>query len=150
MAAAAVADGVSLLLMRRSILTEKIARRGRHILQEFAVDPLELLQAGQIMTPDPETLPGSMPVAEAAQFFAEASVHRSYPVIDEQGRLLGLVSRTAALRWRIDGALPAASLADPLSDSSFPTAYPETPLPLLSDMIVDTSICQVPIVAPKN
>src|SRR3546814_10739619 len=98
-------------LMRRSILTEKIARRGRHILQEFAVDPLELLQAGQIMTPDPETLPGSMPVAEAAQFFAEGSVHRSYPVIDEQGRLIGLVSRTDALRWRIEGTLPDASLA---------------------------------------
>src|SRR3546814_2803089 len=106
--------------MRRSILTEKIARRGRHILQEFAVDPLELLQAGQILTPDPETLPGSMPVAEAAQFFAEASVHRSSPVIDEQGRLIGLVSRTDALRWRIEGALPEASLAEHISDRKSP------------------------------
>src|SRR3546814_15041503 len=134
MAAAAVADGVSLLLMRRSILTEKIARRGRHILQEFAVDPLELLQAGQIMTPDPETLPGPMPVAEAAQFFAEATVHRSYPVIDVQGRLIVLVSPTDALRWRIEVALPDAPPAAHISDASFPTSIPDIPRALIVHM----------------
>src|SRR3546814_4932542 len=78
-----------------------------------------------------------MPVAEAAQFFAEASVHRSYPVIDEQGRLIGLVSRTDALRWRIEGALPDASLAEHISDASLPTAYPDTPCALIADMMVE-------------
>src|SRR3546814_14432682 len=91
-----------------------------------------------------------MPVAEAAQFFAEASVHRSYPVIDEQGRLIGLVSRTDALRWRIEGALPDASLAEHISDASLPTAYPETPCALIADMMVETGIGRVPIVQPKT
>src|SRR3546814_1115343 len=91
-----------------------------------------------------------MPVAEAAQFFAEASVHRSYPVIDEQGRLIGLVSRTDALRWRIEGALPDASLAEHISDASLPTAYPETPCALIADMKVESGIGRVPIVEPKR
>src|SRR3546814_7354002 len=48
LAASAAAYAVSVLIMRRSILTEKIARRGRHILQEYTVDPLNFLQAAQI------------------------------------------------------------------------------------------------------
>src|SRR3569623_565086 len=44
-AASAGAYAVSVLIMRRSILTEKIARRGRHVLQEYTVDPLDFLQA---------------------------------------------------------------------------------------------------------
>src|SRR5690606_8054527 len=49
-AGSAFAYAISVLAMRRSILTEKIARRGRHILQEYTVDPLDLRQAGQLMT----------------------------------------------------------------------------------------------------
>jgi H+/Cl- antiporter ClcA len=41
--AAIVSYGFSVLLMKRSILTEKVARRGYHISQEYSVDPLELL-----------------------------------------------------------------------------------------------------------
>src|SRR3546814_13007695 len=59
-AASGFAYAISVLCMRRSILTEKIARRGRHILQEYTVDPLDLQQAGQLMTPDPATLPAAM------------------------------------------------------------------------------------------
>ncbi len=58
------AYAVAVLVLKRSILTEKIARRGRHILQEFAVDPLALAQAGQIMTDTPETLPEAMLIAD--------------------------------------------------------------------------------------
>ena len=88
--------------MRRSILTEKIARRGRHILREYSVDPLEFLQAGQLMTRDPTTLPGDMQIGDAVRFFAEEATHRSYPVVDKQGHLLGLVSRTDALEWAVN------------------------------------------------
>src|SRR3546814_10306885 len=44
-ASAGAAYAVSVLLMRRSILTEKIARRGRHIRQESVVDPMEIGRA---------------------------------------------------------------------------------------------------------
>ena len=42
-----------------------------------------------------------MPLTEAVNFFASEAEHRSYPVVDERGRLLGLVSRTDALRWQV-------------------------------------------------
>jgi len=144
-AAAAAAYAISVLIMKRSILTEKIARRGRHILREYTVDALEFMQAGQLMTPDPRTLPGDMPLGEAARFFAEQADHRSYPVVDAQGRLLGLVSRQDALEWRVAGRAEGR-LADALSDASTDFAYPETPCGEVADMMVESGVGRVPIV----
>ncbi|WEK43387.1 MAG: chloride channel protein [Candidatus Sphingomonas colombiensis] len=147
-AASGAAYGVSVLLMRRSILTEKIARRGRHILQEYTVDPLDLLQAAQIMTRAPATLPGDLTVGATIVFFAEKATHRSYPVVDPEGRLLGLVSRTDALRWQIDRADDATTLTDAVSDAAQPVAYPDTPSGVVADLIVDSGIGRIPIVEP--
>ena len=144
-AASAAAYAISVLIMKRSILTEKIARRGRHILREYTVDALEFMQAGQLMTQDPRTLPGDMPLPEVARFFAEEADHRSYPVVDAQGRLLGLVSRQDALEWRVAGHAEGR-LADALSDASTDFAYPETPCGEVADMMVESGVGRVPIV----
>ncbi|SCW34857.1 H+/Cl-antiporter ClcA [Sphingobium faniae] len=149
-AAAGAAYAVSVLLMRRSILTEKIARRGRHILQEYTVDPLDLLQAGQLMTRDPATLAGSMTIGEALSFFATDAVHRSYPVVDAEGRLLGLVSRTDALRWQMEDNGGTTSLADAISDAAQPAAYPDTPSGVVADLIIESGIGRIPIVDPAS
>ena len=150
-AAGAAAYAISVLIMKRSILTEKIARRGRHILREYTVDALELLQAGQVMTRDPATLAGTMSLAQAVDFFRDEALHRSYPVVDEGGRLLGLVSRTDALRWQQEGGgRLEAQLADVLSDASTLVAYPETPCGEVADMMVDSGTGRVPIVDPQS
>ena len=146
--AAASAYAVSVLLMRRSILTEKIARRGRHILQEYSVDPLDLVQAAQLMTRDPATLPGAMTIAAAAAFFAEGAEHRSYPVVDDDNALLGLVSRTDALRWQVGEQARDISLAETLSDASLLVAYPETLIGAVADLMVDSGVGRIPIVEP--
>ncbi|AMK26110.1 MULTISPECIES: chloride channel protein [Sphingobium] len=145
-AAAGSAYAISVLLMRRSILTEKIARRGRHILQEYTVDTLDMLQAGQIMSPDPATLPGTMTLESAIAFFERDAVHRSYPVIDAHGRLLGLVSRSDALRWQLEGRRDQTMLADAVSDAAQPVAYPETPSGAVADLIVSSGIGRIPII----
>jgi len=148
-AAGSAAYAVSVLIMKRSILTEKIARRGRHILREYTVDALEFLQAAQVMTPDPETLPGDMSVDEAARFFAEKADHRSYPVVDSEGRLLGLVSRQEALQWLVSGHAEGR-LGDALSDASTGCAFPETPCGEVADMMVESGVGRVPIVDPND
>jgi len=147
--AAVSAYAVSVLVMRRSILTEKIARRGRHILQEYSVDPLELVQADQLMTHDPATLPGTMTIAETAAFFAESADHRTYPVVDGDGILLGLVTRTDALRWRVERMVDG-TLADVLSDASLLVAHPETPIGAVADLMVASGTGRIPIVDPVS
>jgi H+/Cl- antiporter ClcA len=148
-AAAAAAHAISVLVMKRSILTEKIARRGRHILREYSVDALEFLQAGQLMTRDPKALPGDMPLDAAARFFADEATHRSYPVVDNQGRLLGLVSRTDALEWKVNRKTEG-KLAEALSDASTQFAFPETPCGEVADIMVESGIGRVPIVEPED
>ena len=48
--------------MKRSILTEKVARRGFHVSREYAVDPLELLSVGDIMSTNLVTVPAKLSV----------------------------------------------------------------------------------------
>jgi H+/Cl- antiporter ClcA len=148
-AAGASAYAVSVLIMKRSILTEKIARRGRHILREYTVDPLEFLLAGDLMTRNPKTLPASMPIPDVLRFFADEAEHRSYPVVDEEGRLDGLVSRTDALRWQVAN-IDEGRLGDFLSDASTQSAYPDTPCGQVADMMVDSGVGRVPIVEPES
>ncbi|HEX5237024.1 MAG TPA: chloride channel protein [Sphingomicrobium sp.] len=150
-AAGSAAYAISVLIMKRSILTEKIARRGRHILREYSVDALEFLLAGQVMTPEPATLPGDMSLGDAVTFFSEKAQHRSYPVVDQRGRLLGLVSRTDALRWKQESRRRLqGQLADVLSDASILVAYPETPCGEVADMMVESGSGRVPIVDPQT
>jgi H+/Cl- antiporter ClcA len=148
-AAGSAAYAVSVLIMKRSILTEKIARRGRHILREYTVDALEFLQAGQLMTAGPATLAGDMPLPEVVRFFAEEADHRSYPVVDKAGRLLGLVSRTDALQWTVTRA-SEGKLADFLSDASTEYAYPDTPCGEVADLMIDSGVGRIPIVAHED
>ena len=148
-AAAAAAYAVSVLIMKRSILTEKIARRGRHILREYSVDALEFMLAGQLMTRSPKTLPGSMSIPDVLGFFAEQAEHRSYPVVDGEGRLLGLVSRTDALRWQVEKK-DEGRLGDVMSDASMLVAYPDTPCGAVADMMVESGTGRVPIVDPHS
>jgi H+/Cl- antiporter ClcA len=144
-AAGTAAYAISVLIMKRSILTEKIARRGRHILREYTVDPLEFLQASQLMTSDPATLPGNMPVTDAIHFFGGEAQHRSYPVVDGRGRLLGLVSRTDALRWQVSESREG-TLGEVLSDAATQYAFPDTPTAEIADMMVESGVGRVPIV----
>jgi chloride channel protein, CIC family len=148
-AAGAAAHAISVLVMKRSILTEKIARRGRHISREYTVDALEFMLAGQLMTRNPKTLRGSMSIPDVLRFFAEEAEHRSYPVVDENGRLLGLVSRTDALRWQVEKK-QEGSLAELLSDASTKFAYPDTPCGEVADMMVETGVGRVPILDPET
>jgi len=145
-AASVGAYAVSVLIMRRSILTEKIARRGRHILQEYTVDPLDFLQAEQVMTRDPETLPGDMSIGDAVTFFADHATHRSYPVVGKDNRLLGLVSRSDALRWQVERGRMDTPLADILSDASQPVAHGHAPIGEVADLMVETGIGRIPII----
>ncbi|MCH8686560.1 chloride channel protein [Sphingosinicellaceae bacterium A1X5R2] len=149
-AAAGAGYAVAVLLLRRSILTEKIARRGRHIQQEYDVDPLMLTQVGQIMTPSPQTLPADMPAVEAADFFARSARHRTYPVVDEAGRPVGLVSRADALRWRVSDLPEGAILGDLLSDRSLVLARPDMPAGVVADLMVTEDAGRVPVVDPVS
>jgi len=95
LAAAAGAYGFTVLAMGRSILTEKIARRGHHIYREYGTDPLERHSVAEVMTAQPRSIDGgSMVAGVLAAHFGADQAHRAYPVLRD-GQLLGMLDRAA-------------------------------------------------------
>ena len=56
--ACVAAHATTVLLLKRSILTEKVARRGHHVLREYIVDPFETMRVAEIMAQPVDTLAG--------------------------------------------------------------------------------------------
>jgi CIC family chloride channel protein len=149
LAATIAAYAVTVLLLRRSILTEKIARRGRHITREYGTDPFELTRAAEIMVTRVDTLDATMPVDEAAAFFGmREHAHRSYPVVDPEGRLVGMVSRGDALRWNAEDRHPGQTLNDMVSDASTPVVHPDDMVGRVTDLMIAADVGRVPVVQP--
>jgi CIC family chloride channel protein len=100
---------VTTLVMPRSILTEKLSRRGYHLSREYGVDPLEMVSVSEVMTElavsseadtkrgEPAVLPDVLAYAdetrrEVAEEMATTGI-MLMPVIDrESGRVCGSVS----------------------------------------------------------
>ncbi len=68
--------GVVVLVLKRSILTEKIARRGLHLSREYALDPLEILFAREVMQPLGDEMPDTGSAVAYADEPLRAVVHR--------------------------------------------------------------------------
>src|SRR3546814_19232336 len=88
---------------------------------------MDWMQARDLMTADPATLPGTMTAGDALRYFDDEARHRSYPVVDGEGRLLGLVSRSDALDWRCSDIAPDSRLAEPASAAAPPRRPTHTP-----------------------
>jgi chloride channel protein, CIC family len=152
---------VAVLLMRRSILTEKVARRGHHLSRETSVDPFELLRVGEIMTVEVECLPATMAVAEAVAHVRDTSArpdptrrHQGYPVVDEAGVVVGMVTRGDALAWELDsgaasGGAADATLAAVISAPAV-TGRPDEPVGRLADRMAAAGVGRAPVVGPDG
>ncbi|HEX5241342.1 MAG TPA: chloride channel protein [Candidatus Limnocylindrales bacterium] len=93
--ACVTADLVSVLALRRSILTEKVARRGFHVSREYAVDPLEALFVRDVMATSVLLLRPTEALAsmQAALTSETHGRQRLFPVVDADGRLVGALGR---------------------------------------------------------
>lgn len=118
----AVAYGFTVLTMRRSILTEKIARRGYHIYREYGIDPLERHSVEEVMTREVRSIDAALPVAQALfEFFGEGQAHRAFPVL-QNGAVIGMADRAMlAAQGTRD---PIATVGDACADVPLYFALP--------------------------
>ncbi|MEO9129820.1 MAG: chloride channel protein [Sphingomonas sp.] len=139
---------VTVLLMKRSILTEKIARRGHHIVREYRVDPFVLTRVSQIMTREVQTVPASMSLRGAVSFLtAPERHHPSFPVIDADGRVLGIIDPPSVMGWRRAGRHRQTSLGELLTGSHIVTADPDEYLESLAEKLMKANVAHLPVVA---
>ncbi|MET4089342.1 CBS domain-containing protein [Bradyrhizobium sp. RT7b] len=101
----------------------------------------------EVMVTDVDTLPATMTVGEAVTFFSGSGRrHKSYPLIDADGQVSGLVGRSDVLRWRAESADGRDTLFDCASDRSLTLGYPDEPVSHLADRMVLADVGRVPIV----
>ncbi|RVD55374.1 MULTISPECIES: chloride channel protein [unclassified Mesorhizobium] len=150
-AACAAAHAVTVLLMKRSILTEKIARRGHHLVREYRIDPFALTRVREVMTSEVESVPATMTLHGAAALLtAPETRHPSFPVVDENRQVLGLIDPPAILRWRRAGKHRTTTLGELLAGSKVTLAYPDEYLEGLSDKLLTANVSHLPVVARED
>jgi CIC family chloride channel protein len=143
--AAMLAHATTVLLLKRSILTEKVARRGFHITREYATDPLEILFAREVMRTNLVVLPASAELEEIRGALIREPAQRGqhlYPVIDRERRVTGVVTRKQ-LRTLIDSNA-AGTLGEILREPV--VAYPDEPLRVIVFRMAETGLTRMPVV----
>ncbi|ORC47503.1 chloride channel protein [Burkholderia sp. A27] len=152
LAATLVAHGFATVVMRRSIMTEKIARRGYHIYREYGVDPLERHYIDEVMTREVETIDAQLTVGEAlAKYFGATQMHRAYPVIDA-GKVAGVVERATLERARAqrDGAGAATTLLELMKARAPVVAVPGETCRLVATRLAVHNLERVLVVDDAN
>jgi chloride channel protein, CIC family len=124
MLAIVIATAISARLSRETIYTMKLSRRGID-LQTRTRPLLADVLVGDAMSATPDPIPGDTPLHGVLERFATGP-GTALPVIDDQHRLLGVITATnlqTALQDDQPTALTASNLAHPP-----PLIHPEDPL----------------------
>ena len=137
-------------MLKRSILTEKIARRGYHLSREYAIDPLEILFVREVMRGGVVALPVDAPLDRLTAHVrgdALGGPQRLYPVVTADGALAGVVTRfdlreLSDRARRGEPALPVTTIL-----RATPTvAYPDEPLRAVVHRMAETGLTHFPVV----
>ncbi len=141
--AAITAHAFTVIFMKRSILTEKVARRGFDLFREYSVDPLERLRVEECMTRDVATIPMELDTRAATErYFGARSRPRGYPLVDRQGRLVRMLTASDLLAVR-EGA--TTHLSD-LPTQAPVVAYPKESCRLIAERMAVHEIGRLPVV----
>jgi CBS domain-containing protein len=146
--AVTIAHGFTVLVLRRSILTEKVARRGYHLSREYAVDPLEILFVREVMRDHVVALPGDVlprDLATALRPDHERSGQSLYPVIDGDRRLLGVLTRRRLNELQRDPDPPSSPLSE-IANQNPVVAYADEPLRMVVYRMAETGHTRLPVV----
>ena len=144
-----IAHGFTVLTLRRSILTEKVARRGYHLSREYAVDPLEILFVREVMRTNIVALPASIPVQELLQSLRSdrKRKQRLYPVTDAEGHLTGVITRSDLEKFGQEHSAQGNGRAlTELVKSDPVKTYPDDSLRSVVYRMAETGLTRLPVV----
>ena len=145
-----IAAGIGVLLMpKASIMTEKLARRGLRIDQNYETDVLQQMVVSETMDREPPTVSGAMLIAELADRIAKHDPaiirHQGLLILDSGGKLAGVLTR---------GDLFRALAIDPKGQTTVLEAstrrvvvtYPDEGLHEASTKMLRNNIGRLPVV----
>jgi H+/Cl- antiporter ClcA/CBS domain-containing protein len=144
-----IAHLISVLILKRSILTEKVARRGFHVLREYSVDPMDVLFVREVMATDVVTVASGFSVADARAVlreFAGKRHQRLLPVVRDD-RLVGVVPWLDIVDSHDRGA---SGMVDDLMVTRVITAFPDESLREVAERMALYGIGVLPVVDRAN
>ena len=147
MIAAMTAYGASTLLLKRSVLTEKIARRDYHLSREYDVDPLEILFVSEVMTTNLVEFTTDVTVEDARAALADPDDDHAawrqalYPVVDPNGQFHGVVTRGDLLGNDPTTPVGALTLTDPTA------THPDETLRTVAEQMAVHNVTAMPVMA---
>src|SRR5438105_3259078 len=147
------ADVVTVLLMKRSILTEKVARRGYHVMREYIVSPLHQLRVADVMERDVPTVPASLPLAALFARLAELAPvlgrRQAWVLVDDRGRPTALLTRGDLIRAldELDDDRPTVLDA---ATRSLIVAYPDELLDEATARMLEANVGRLPVVSRED
>jgi H+/Cl- antiporter ClcA/CBS domain-containing protein len=138
---------ISCLMMKHSIMTEKIARRGSPVPVEYTADFLEQVLVANVALRDVVSLPAEQTLAATRAWLAAhapGTGHQGWPVVDARGALLGVLTRR-------DLVGPDASTDDTIAVARLVkrvpvTAAPDETLREAADRMVLEGVGRLPVV----
>ena len=152
--AVTVAHGFTVLTLGRSILTEKISRRGYHMSREFALDPMEVTFTREVMRTDIIALPESISITDLTSLIPTdlgQRVQHMYPVVDDNDRLTGIVTRrdlrTVIQQERLQ---PTRRTLASITRHEPAVAYEDDPLRIVVERMAATGFTRMPVVERES
>ncbi|HTQ59935.1 MAG TPA: chloride channel protein [Candidatus Solibacter sp.] len=140
---------ISSLMMRNTIMTEKIARRGVRVLAEYSTDFLDQVLVKTAATRDVVALAADDTLGEVRAWFASQAAgtgHQGFPVLDRQGNFVGAVTR----REIMDAAEPESSPLRQILKGTPAIVFEDNSLREAADHIVNENVGRLAVVAREN
>jgi chloride channel protein, CIC family len=150
MLVAVIADGVAMLFMpRSSIMTEKLARRGLHVHQEYETDVLAQAKVSETMEKDPPVIAAGTKVGEVAEGIARhdpaVARYEAMLIVDSAGKLKGIVTRGDILR-ALDKDSSGAMSVEEAGSTKLVVTYPDELISEAAAKMLQFEVGRLPVV----
>ncbi|MBV9007826.1 MAG: chloride channel protein [Verrucomicrobia bacterium] len=144
---------VTVLLLKRSILTEKLARRGQHIAREYSVDLFEMMRVSDVMDPDVPLIPANTPLPRFSARIASGDplvcTRQGTLLGNDQGELVGIITRGDVVR-AFDHSRDESLTVANAGSTKLIVAYPDETLHDAMARMLHHDIGRLPVVERGN
>jgi H+/Cl- antiporter ClcA len=150
MLASVIADGIAMLFMpKSSIMTEKLARRGLRVHQDYEADVLSQACVSETMEKNAPVIPVGTKVAEVAERIARrdpaVARHEALLIVDGAGNLAGIVTRGDILR-ALDADSSGAITVEKAGRTQLVVTYPDEAVSDAAAKLLRFDIGRMPVV----
>jgi H+/Cl- antiporter ClcA/CBS domain-containing protein len=148
-----LAHAFTVLTLKRSILTEKISRRGHHLSREYAIDPLEVLFVREVMKTNIVVLPANATLEETRELISPhetPNAQHLFPVIEDGKNMVGVVTRSQMLRLYEQGQPEAFARLGDVATRSPVVAFADEPLRVVIHRMAESGLTRFPVLDPHS